>query len=74
MAIFNDSVLVGGFFFFLSIIIAFFIYNLVQKTNLSPKTKKIILVFISITVLVIVLVIFDYHSNTYMNNFKINAN
>ncbi|MEK9885277.1 MAG: hypothetical protein VW452_00095 [Pelagibacteraceae bacterium] len=74
MAIFNDSVLVGGFFFFLSIIIAFFIYNLVQKTNLSPKIKKIIVIFISIAVLVIVLVIFDYHSNTYMNNFKINAN
>ena len=74
MAIFNDSVLVGGFFFFLSIIIAFFVYNLVQKTNLSPKIKKIIVIFISITVLVIVLVIFDYHSNTYMNNFKINAN
>jgi putative effector of murein hydrolase len=74
MAIFNDSVLVGGFFFFLSIIIAFFIFNLVQKTNLSPKIKKIIVIFISIAVLVIVLVIFDYHSNTYMNNFKINAN
>jgi putative effector of murein hydrolase len=74
MAIFNDSVLVGGFFFFLSIMIAFFIYNVVQKTNLSPKIKKIIVVFISIAVLVIVLVIFDYHSNTYMNNFKINAN
>jgi len=74
MAILDDSVLVGGFFFFLSIIIAFFIYNFVQKTNLSPKIKKIIVVFISITVLVIVLVIFDYHSNTYMNNFKINAN
>ena len=74
MAIFNDSVLVGGFFFFLSIVIAFFAYNFVQKTNLSPNIKKIIVVFISITVLVIVLVIFDYHSNTYMNNFKINAN
>lgn len=74
MAIFNDSVLVGGFFFFLSIIIAFFSYNFVQKTKLSPKIKKIIVVFISVTFLVIVLVIFDYHSNTYMNNFKINAN
>ena len=74
MAIFNDSVLVGGFFFFLSIIIAFISYNFVQKTKLSPKIKKIIVVFISIAVLVIVLVIFDYHSNTYMNNFKINAN
>jgi len=74
MAIFNDSVLVGGFFFFLSIIIAFFIYNFVQKTNLSPKIKKIIVVLISIIVLVIVLLIFDYHSNAYMSKFKTNAN
>jgi len=74
MAILDDSVLVGGFFFFLSIIIAFFIYNFVQKTNLSPKIKKIIVVLISIIVLVMVLLIFDYHSNAYMSKFKTNAN
>lgn len=73
MAILNDSVLVGGFFFFLSIILAFFSYNFIKNSKLSPRIKKFSIFVIFTTILVIVLLIFEYHSITYMNKFNINA-
>ncbi len=62
----NDSVLLSALIFFASSGIVWFYLVRVQKSNFKPKIKRI-LVYLSITILfIIVVIIFNYHSTSFI--------
>ena len=62
----NDSVLLSALIFFASSGMAWFYLVKVQKSNFKPKIKRI-MVYLSITILfIIVVIIFNYHSTSFI--------
>ena len=68
MAIFQDSVLVGGFFFFLSTYLLWFSTKKINESQLSPSLKKNLNILAIILMIIVVVLIFAYHSKHYMGN------
>ena len=68
MAIFQDSVLVGGFFFFLSTYLLWFSTKRINESQLRPNLKKKLNILAFILMVIIVVLIFAYHSKHYMGN------
>lgn len=68
MAIFQDSVLVGGFFFFLSTYLLWFSTKKINESQLSPSLKKNLNILAIILMIIVVFLIFAYHSKRYMGN------
>ena len=68
MAIFQDSVLMGGFFFFLSTYLLYFSTKKISQSQLSEKTRKKLNILCFDVFIMIVIVIFAYHSSHYMSN------
>ena len=68
MAIFQDSVLVGGFFFFLSTYLLWFSTKKINESRLSPSLKKNLNILAIILMIIVVVLIFAYHSKRYMGN------
>ena len=68
MAIFQDSVLMGGFFFFLSTYLLYISTQKISKSQLSEKNRKILNFLCFAVFILIVIVIFAYHSSHYMSN------
>ncbi len=68
MAIFQDSVLVGGFFFFLSTYLLWFSTKKINESKLSPSLKKNLNILAIILMIIVVVLIFAYHSKHYMGN------
>jgi hypothetical protein len=68
MAIFQDSVLVGGFFFFLSTYLLWFSTKKINESQLSLSLKKKLNILAIILMIIVVVLIFAYHSKHYMGN------
>jgi len=68
MAIFQDSVLVGGFFFFLSTYLLWFSTKKINESQLRPNLKKKLNILAFILMVIVVVLIFAYHSKHYMGN------
>jgi divalent metal cation (Fe/Co/Zn/Cd) transporter len=68
MAIFQDSVLVGGFFFFLSTYLLWFSTKKINESQLRPSLKKNLNILAFILMIIVVVLIFAYHSKNYMGN------
>ena len=68
MAIFQDSVLVGGFFFFLSTYLLWFSTKKINDSQLRPSLKKNLNILAIILMIIVVVLIFAYHSKHYMSN------
>jgi len=68
MAIFEDSVLMGGFFFFLSTYLLYFSTKKISQSQLSEKTRKKLNILCFVVFIAIVILIFAYHSSHYMSN------
>ena len=68
MAIFQDSVLVGGFFFFLSTYLLWFSTKKINESQLKPNVKKNLNVLVFILMIIVVVIIFAYHSKHYMGS------
>ena len=68
MAILQDSVLVGGFFFFLSTYLLWFSTKKISESQLSPSLKKNLNILAIILMIIVVVLIFAYHSKHYMSN------
>ena len=68
MAIFQDSVLVGGFFFFLSTYLLWFSTKKINESQLRPSLKKKLNILAIILMIIVVVLIFAYHSKHYMGN------
>ena len=68
MAIFQDSVLMGGFFLFLSTYLLYFSTQKISKSQLSEKSRKKLNFLCFAVFILIVIVIFAYHSSHYMSN------
>ena len=68
MAIFQDSVLVGGFFFFLSTYLLWFSTKKINESQLRPSLKKNLNILAIILMIIVVVLIFAYHSKHYMSN------
>jgi len=68
MAIFQDSVLVGGFYFFLSTFILWFSMKKINESHLSTEMKKKLNILGIILMILVVISIFAYHSKHYIIN------
>jgi glucan phosphoethanolaminetransferase (alkaline phosphatase superfamily) len=68
MAIFQDSVLVGGFFFFLSTYLLWFSTKKINESQLRPSLKKNLNILAFFLMIIVVVLIFAYHSKNYMGN------
>jgi|TARA_B100000927_G_C16438930_1_gene458887 divalent metal cation (Fe/Co/Zn/Cd) transporter len=68
MAILQDSVLVGGFFFFLSTYLLWFSTKKINESQLKPNVKKNLNVLAFILMIIVVVIIFAYHSKHYMGS------
>lgn len=68
MAIFQDSVLVGGFIFFLSTYSLWFSTKKISNSQFESKTKKKLNILAIFIFTLVVIFIFAYHSNHYINN------
>lgn len=68
MAIFQDSVLVGGFFFFLSTYLLYFSTKKISESQISEKNRKKLNILSFAIFILIVILIFAYHSSHYMSN------
>ena len=68
MAILQDSVLVGGFFFFLSTYLLWFSTKKISESQLSPSLKKNLNILAIFLMIIVVVLIFAYHSKHYMSN------
>ncbi len=68
MAILQDSVLVGGFFFFLSTYLLWFSTKKINESQLKPNVKKNLNVLAFILMIIVVVIIFAYHSKHYMSS------
>jgi len=68
MAILQDSVLVGGFFFFLSTYLLYFSTKKISESQISKKNQKKLNILCFAVFILIVILIFAYHSSHYMSN------
>jgi len=68
MAIFQDSVLMGGFFFFLSTYLLYFSTKKISQSQFPEKTRKTLNILCFVVFILIVIIIFAYHSSHYMSN------
>jgi formate hydrogenlyase subunit 3/multisubunit Na+/H+ antiporter MnhD subunit len=68
MAILQDSVLVGGFFFFLSTYLLYFSTKKISESQISEKNQKKLNILCFAVFILIVILIFAYHSSHYMSN------
>ena len=68
MLIFQDSVLMGGLFFFLSTYLLYFSTKKISQSQLPEKTRKKLNILCFVVFIMIVIVIFAYHSSHYMSN------
>ena len=68
MAIFQDFVLVGDFFFFLSTYLLWFSTKRINESQLRPNLKKKLNILAFILMVIVVVLIFAYHSKHYMGN------
>ena len=68
MAVFQDSVLMGGFFFFLSTYLLYFSTKKISQSKFPGKTRKKLNILCFIIFIIIVIIIFAYHSSHYMSN------
>ena len=68
MAILQDAVLIGGFFFFLSTYLLYFSTKKISQSQFSEKIRKKLNILCFVVFILIVIIIFAYHSSHYMSN------
>ena len=62
----SDNILISTFIFFISCGILWLFINRIQRSNLSPRMRRVSSYFGFAVIFLIIVVIFNHHSSNYL--------